>query len=68
VPRFVPSTWNWTLAIPTLDAALAETVTVPVRVPPFAGEVMETVGGWLASVGVVTLAFEDGSEIFPAAS
>src|SRR5689334_12062385 len=45
VPRFAPSSWNWTPAIPTLSEAFAETEIVPVTVAPFAGAVMETVGG-----------------------
>src|SRR5258708_11592571 len=44
-PRFAPSNWNWTPVTPTLSVALAETVTVPLTVDPFAGAVIETLGG-----------------------
>ncbi|HTP44344.1 MAG TPA: hypothetical protein VMJ13_07245, partial [Candidatus Acidoferrum sp.] len=39
-PAFAPSTWNCTLAIPTLSEAVALTVTVPLTVALFAGEVI----------------------------
>src|SRR3989338_7552750 len=45
VPRFAPSSLNWTPATPTLSEAVAETVTEPDTVAPSAGEVMDTVGG-----------------------
>ncbi|MFZ0636972.1 MAG: hypothetical protein WAM08_15735 [Candidatus Acidiferrales bacterium] len=43
----MPSTWNCTLAIVALPAAVAVAViaAVPDTVPPFAGAVTETVGG-----------------------
>ena len=44
---------NCTLATATLSEAFAETVTVPETVAPFAGAVMETVGGVLSLVFVV---------------
>jgi len=44
-PMFFPSTRNCTLAIPTLESALAETVTVPETVEFAAGAVMPTDGG-----------------------
>ncbi len=40
----LPSTWNCTPAMPKLLVAVAETVTVPETVEPFAGAVMETAG------------------------
>src|SRR5262245_10127130 len=43
-PKFAPSNLNWTPAIPRLDEALAETVTIPETVAPPPGAVMETVG------------------------
>jgi hypothetical protein len=40
--------------MPTLSDALADTVTVPVTVAPFAGEVSEIVGGVVSTaLGVV---------------
>jgi hypothetical protein len=45
LPRFAPSSWNCTLATPMLLDALAVTTTVADTVAPFAGEVIETVGG-----------------------
>jgi hypothetical protein len=62
-PRFVPSTWNCTLATPTLSLAFAETVTVPVTVAPLAGEVIDTVGG-IASPPVLGL-FEPTTPAHP---
>ena len=44
-PEFAPSNLNWTPAIPRLDDALAETVTVDDTVEPPAGAVMEIVSG-----------------------
>ena len=50
-PRFAPSNLNCTLAIPLVDEALAETVTLePDTLVPLPGAVMFTVGGvtcWL---------------------
>jgi hypothetical protein len=43
-PKLEPSAWNCTLAIPTLDDAVAVTVIVPLSVAPEAGDVIETVG------------------------
>jgi hypothetical protein len=44
-PMFVPSTLNWTPAIPIGWLAVAETVTLaPETVAPFAGAVSDTVG------------------------
>jgi hypothetical protein len=45
LPTLLPSTWNWTLAIPTLELAVALTVVVPETVAFAAGVVTETVGG-----------------------
>jgi hypothetical protein len=56
LPRFAPSSWNCTLATPMLLDALAVTTTVADTVAPFAGEVIETVGGgvvWLFTVTVI---------------
>src|SRR5206468_3093888 len=52
VPRFAPSSRNWTPATPTLSAAVAVIVVVPETVAPFAGAVTLTVGGgvWLQTV------------------
>jgi hypothetical protein len=44
-PTLAPSTWNCTLATPTLSDAFAVTLTVPDAVAPFAGAVIDTVGG-----------------------
>jgi hypothetical protein len=57
LPRFPPPTWNCTPVTPTLSVALAETVIVPVTVAPFAGAVMETVGGVVSATmaGPVTV-------------
>ena len=43
-PRFTPSSWNCTLATPTLSEAFAVTVTVFETVAPFAGTTTDTVG------------------------
>jgi len=43
-PKFAPSTRNWTDAMPTLSVAEAVTVTTPLTVAPFAGDVTETEG------------------------
>ena len=48
-PELTPSTWNCTLAIPTVDAAVALTVTVPDTVAPPAGALIDTVGGEFAA-------------------
>src|ERR1017187_2747001 len=57
LPRFPPSSRNCTAVTPTLSVALAETVTVPVTLAPFAGAVIATVGGVLsvAMAGPVTV-------------
>ena len=52
-PLLTPSTWSCTLAMPTLEEALAVTVIVPISVAPFVGEVMETVGGVTALFTVI---------------
>jgi hypothetical protein len=44
-PALIPSTWNCTLATPTLSAAFAETLTVPETLAPAAGALIDTVGG-----------------------
>ena len=53
-PTFAPSTWNCTLATPTLSEAVALTVTVPLTVALFAGEVIDTVGGVVSLLLTVT--------------
>ena len=53
-PKLAPSSWNCTLATPTLSLAFAVTETVPLTVAPFAGAVIETVGG-VVSVVLLTL-------------
>jgi len=59
-----PSTSNCTLAIPTLDEALAVTVMVPDTLAPEAGDVIDTVGGFpvelftvIETAGLVALFF-----------
>ena len=54
VPRFAPSSRNWTPATPTASLAFAETVTdEPETVAPFAGAVNETVGGVMSGTVAV---------------
>src|SRR5688572_4805592 len=53
VPRLAPSSWNCTLATPTLSLALAETDTEPETLAPAAGAVMDTVGGVGSGGGIV---------------
>src|SRR5262249_7090075 len=48
-PRFAPSSLNCTPATPTLSDAEAETVMLPVTAAPFAGALIETVGGVVSS-------------------
>jgi hypothetical protein len=45
LPKLAPSSWNCTLATPTVLAAVAVTEIVPFTVAPFAGAVIDTVGG-----------------------
>src|SRR3979411_2542305 len=45
LPKLPPSSWNCTLATPTLSVALATTVMLPETVVPLPGEVIETTGG-----------------------
>jgi hypothetical protein len=54
-PRFVPSTWNCTLATATLSAAVAATVIVPETVAPEPGAVIDTVGGVVSPPVLVLL-------------
>jgi hypothetical protein len=44
-PLLTPSTRNCTLAMPIVEDAVAVTEIVALTVAPFAGEVIETVGG-----------------------
>src|SRR6266851_3253181 len=54
LPRFAPSSLNWTPVTPTLSVAFAVTVTpVPLTVAPFAGAVIDTDGG-IVSLFTVT--------------
>src|SRR3989344_2074410 len=50
VPRFAPSSLNWTPATPTLSVADAETATEPETVEPFAGAVKDTEGAMVSAV------------------
>jgi hypothetical protein len=52
LPMGDPSSRNCTPAIPRLSLAVADTVTAPVTVAPFAGAVIETVGGVASPSGV----------------
>jgi hypothetical protein len=54
-PRLAPSNWNCTLATPTLSLALAVTETVPLAVAPFAGALIDTVGGVVSGVLLLTV-------------
>jgi hypothetical protein len=47
-----PSTLNWTPTTPTLSEALAATLIVPVTAAPFAGAVIEIVGGVVSTLPV----------------
>ena len=58
-PTLEPSTWNCTLATPTLSDAVAVTVIVPETVAPETGELIATVGGavadgWLLELELIT--------------
>ena len=68
-PRLTPSSWNWRPATPTLSEAFADTVIVPDTVDPPVGLVMETVGGVVSGVLLLTVTVT-GLEVvrFPAAS
>ena len=70
LPRFDPSSMNWTPTTPMLSEALAETVIVPETVAPDEGAVRETVGRVVsgADARVVADADVDWAEVFPAAS
>src|SRR5438034_60042 len=50
--RLAPSSLNCTPAMPTLSVAFALTVMDPLTVAPFAGAVMDTVGGVVSGGGV----------------
>src|SRR5438128_2331909 len=55
-PRLLASSLNWPPTTPTLSEALAETVTaVPETVAPLAGALMETTGGVLSAIGLLTV-------------
>jgi len=55
LPRLAPSTWNCTLATPTLSLAFAVTETVPFTVAPFAGAVIDTAGGVVSGLLLLTV-------------
>jgi hypothetical protein len=55
LPTLAPSSWNCTLATPTLLVAFAATVAVPDTVAPFAGAVIDTTGGATALLTVTVL-------------
>src|SRR5205823_6158445 len=67
-PRFAPSSLNWTPTMPTLSAALAETVTVPATVAPAAGAVIETEGGVVSALGGTVLKSVEISDALSARS
>ncbi len=67
-PRFAPSSWNCTLATPTLSLAFAVTETVPLTVAPLAGAVIETVGGVVSAMLLTFTATPALVVVFPAAS
>jgi hypothetical protein len=54
-PALMPSTWNCTLATPTLSAAFAETLTVPETLAPAAGALIDTVGGVVSADVLLTV-------------
>src|SRR5882672_3402718 len=68
-PSAAPSPKNRTPTTPTLSDALAEIVTVPFTVTPFAGAVMVTVGGVVSGAALFTVTVT-GLEVvvLPAAS
>src|SRR5262249_61843180 len=49
-PRLPPSSLNWTPATPTLSAALADTVILPLTVAPPSGAVRAIVGGVASAI------------------
>src|SRR5437762_982775 len=68
-PRLAPSSCNWTPATPTLSDALADTVVVPETVEPPVGLVIETVGGVVSAVELLTVTVTALEVVrFPAAS
>jgi len=46
VPSATPSSRNCTPTTPVLSLAVADTVTIPETVAPFAGAVIDIVGAW----------------------
>ena len=69
LPKFAPSSRNCTLATPTLSEAVAVTDTVLEIVAPFAGAVMDTVGGVVSGVVLFTVMLTAALVVeFPAAS
>ena len=67
-PRLTSSSLNWTLATPTLSAAVAETVMVPETELFAAGVVMETAGGVVSGGGAVVNTASGETARLPAAS
>ena len=55
VPRFAPSSLNWTPDTPTLSEAEAEIVIVFETVCPDVGEVMETVGAVVSATSLTVI-------------
>ena len=54
-PKLAPSTWNCTLATATLSLAFAVIEMVELTVAPFAGAVIETVGGVVSGLLLLTV-------------
>src|SRR5947199_384278 len=69
-PRFDPSSLNCTPSTPTLSLAIAVTVTDAVTVAPFAGVVIDTVGGVVSGGGGLLTLTVTGADVvvLPAAS
>ena len=55
VPRLATPTLNWTPATPTLSEAAAVRLTVPVRVEPPEGEVIEIAGAIVSALVLLTV-------------
>src|SRR2546421_1439579 len=66
LPRFTPSSLNWTPATPTLSVALAVMVMMPLTVAPAVGAVRDTVGGVVSLLTVPVTAADVA--VLPAAS
>src|SRR6185503_7791831 len=64
-PAATPSSWNCTLATPTLSVALAAIATTPPTVDRVAGDVIVTAG---AVVSLKTVTITDDADVLPEAS